>query len=133
MKNKIWQKYFICMVGLLILAGLSINLIGYRHACKHYEQVHRTRLQDESRQISVEYVNESRDAGLTGEMFQLQLQSVRNMIGCEIWVVNENGTILMSTEPETVRNTRPSFCRAATPSIIFSGWPKRCATPSLRR
>ena len=37
MKNKIWQKYFICMVGLLILAGLSINLIGYRHACKHYE------------------------------------------------------------------------------------------------
>ena len=102
MKNKIWQKYFICMVGLLILAGLCINLIGYRHACKHYEQVHRTRLQDESRQISVEYVNESRDAGLTGEMFQLQLQSVRNMIGCEIWVVNENGTILMSTEPETV-------------------------------
>ena len=80
MKNKIWQKYFICMAGLLIFAGLSINLIGYRHACKHYEQVHRTRLQDESRQISVEYVNESRDAGLTGEMFQLQLQSVRNMV-----------------------------------------------------
>ena len=102
MKNKIWQKYFLCMAVIIVLVGLVINLIGYRMACKAAEEKHRRRLQDECRQISVEYVKESRRAGLTSEMFQLQLQSVYNMIGCEIWVVNPQGKILMSTEPDTV-------------------------------
>ena len=115
MKNKIWQKYFLCMAAVLVVVGLAINLIGYRMACKAYEDVHRKKLQNESRQISVEYVKESRNAGLTSEMFQQQLNSVYNMIGCEIWVVDGRGVIRMSTEKELVGETVPK-------SVLNKNW-----------
>ena len=117
MKNKIWQKYLLCMVVVLVLVGLSLNLIGYRLACKEYENEHRRRLQDESRQISVEYVKESRNAGLTSEMFQQQLLSVSRMIECEIWIVSQQGSILMSTEPEMVGSYVPR-------SVLDQNWDK---------
>ena len=100
MKNKIWQKYFLCMAVIIVVAGVLINIFGYRLACNSYAKEHRRRLQDESRQISVEYVRESRNTGLTSEMFRQQLRSVRNMIGCEVWIVSQGGTILMSTESD---------------------------------
>ena len=115
MKNKIWQKYLICMAALIVLVGLTINLIGYRHASKAYEREHRKRLQDECRTISVEYVEESRNAGLTSEQFQLQLTSVRNMVGCETWVVSNSGVILMATEKEMVDKRVPM-------SVLNNNW-----------
>ncbi|MBR6020021.1 MAG: two-component sensor histidine kinase [Lachnospiraceae bacterium] len=115
MKNKIWQKYLICMAALIVLVGLSINLIGYRHASKAYEREHRERLQEECRTISVEYVKESRNAGLTSEQFQLQLTSVSNMVGCETWVVGNNGVILMATEKGMVDKRVPM-------SVLNENW-----------
>ncbi len=124
MKNKIWQKYLLCMVVVLVLVGLSLNLIGYRLACKEYENEHRRRLQDESRQISVEYVKESRSAGLTSEMFQQQLLSVSRMIECEIWIVSQQGSILMSTEPEMVGSYVPR-------SVLDQNWNRKTEVKDL--
>ena len=107
MKNKIWKKYFICMAVLLVVVGALINLIGYRHAVRRYTEEHRTRLKDLSRLISVEYVKESRRAGLTSELFALQLQAIENMTDIETWIVSDDGEILLATEKKLVGKKVP--------------------------
>ncbi|MBP5354874.1 MAG: two-component sensor histidine kinase [Lachnospiraceae bacterium] len=126
MKNKIWQKYFLCMAAVLVLVGLAINLIGYRIACNVFEDEHRKKLQKESRQISVEYVKESRSAGLTSEMFQQQLNSVYNMVGCEVWVVDGKGIIRMATEKDLVGEMVPK-------SVLNKNWNSDTSIDGLYR
>ena len=113
MKNKIWQKYLICLAVMVVLVGVVVNVIGRSHTAKAYAKKHRSRLVEESRLISREYVRESRNAGLTKEQFELQMRAVHEMTDLEVWIVSGEGRILIATEdgvtgsivPQEVLNT----------------------------
>jgi len=107
MKNKIWQKYVICLAGVIFLCGTFVNVIVRNRAVKMYSEEHRSRLTEESRLISREYIRESRNTGLTKEQFALQMQAVQKITGFEVWVVSGEGEILISTEDRLVGESVP--------------------------
>ena len=107
MKNKIWQKYLITLVATVVLVGVLINVVGRIYVTRKYSQKHKSRLTEESRLISREYVRESRNAGLTKDQFALQMRAVHEMTGFEVWIVSEEGRILISTEAQTVDKIVP--------------------------
>jgi signal transduction histidine kinase len=107
MKNKIWQKYLITLVATVLLVGVAINVVGRIYVTRKCTQKHKSRLTEESRLISREYVRESRNAGLTKDQFALQMRAVHEMTGFEIWIVSEEGRILISTESQTVDKLVP--------------------------
>ena len=100
--KKIWQKYLVVILVTILIVGVGVNVVGRNRVRRDYAKEHRARLTEVCRLISVEYVRESRNAGLTGEQFGLQLRAVSEMIGCEVWIVGEDGKILLATENDAV-------------------------------
>ncbi len=128
MKQTIWRKYVIAAIVYVVGVGLMINLIGFWLARKSITETYRTRLRDVCRTLSVEYVRESRYAGLTAEQFKLQLTAVSEMLGAEVWIIDDNGKILMATEAKLAESTEDKI---VPKDVLNSNWSARTEVPGL--
>ncbi len=124
MKNKIWQKYFICLGIVLVAVGLIVNVIGRIHSNKAFLKEHRETLYRECRVLSNEYVKEVQNANLNREQYRMQLLSVKEMLKADIWAVDNSGNILVATEPKAEGKTVPE-------DVLAENWSSKLKMPDV--
>ncbi len=97
MKNRVWQKYAVCFITIAVIVILLINLVGYQYCRGRVAEERKETLYQECLLISEQYIEEYRNAGLTLEMFMVQMRAVGVMLDADVYVIDGDGTILATT------------------------------------
>lgn len=98
MKSRLWVKYAIAYVALVIIFYLANNLVGTVHTRNAILQEHKQTLYREVRLISDSYTSQYLKQEITRDEFIRQLQAVDVMLDCDLWIVSSTGQLIANAE-----------------------------------